>query len=68
MNNVTGGIAKKIASQPSYIKAGIDAYRVALNDRKDWHSAVIAAIEAAIHQLPNQGTETAKLPNETPPK
>lgn len=44
----SGVIAKKIALQPPHIQVGIEAYRRALGRREDWHSAVIAAIEASI--------------------
>lgn len=44
----TGGIMRKIEKAPDYVRVGLDAYRAALNDRKDWHAAVWAAIDAAV--------------------
>lgn len=43
-------IAKRVAAQPAHYQAGIHAYRVALDERKDWHAAVSAAIEAALER------------------
>ena len=39
-----------VAAQPAHYQAGIHAYRVALDERKDWHAAVSAAIEAALER------------------
>ena len=62
--NTTGGITKKMASKPPYIQAGVAAYRAALSERKDWHAAVVAAIETAISQLPDNRMETDNQEND----
>lgn len=46
--NPTTTIGRFIADQSPPVRAGIDAYRRAINARKDWHRAVAAACEAAI--------------------
>ena len=51
MNPLSTAIAKRVAAQPAHYQAGIHAYRVALDERKDWHAAVSAAIEAAFAHL-----------------
>jgi hypothetical protein len=50
MNPLSTAIAAKVAAQPAHYQAGIHAYRVALDERKDWHAAVTAAIEAALER------------------
>ena len=50
MNPLSTAIAKRVAAQPAHYQAGIHAYRVALDQRKDWHAAVSAAIEAALER------------------
>ena len=52
---VTGGISRKVAHAPRHVRAGLDAYRAALNRREDWHGAVWAAIEAAIEAKERDG-------------
>lgn len=48
MRELTGAMARKVASYPAHVQAGIAAYRAALLRREDWHAAVAAAVEAAL--------------------
>jgi hypothetical protein len=42
----SGAIQKFIDAQPPNVRAGLQAYQRAIRQRKDWHRAVVAAIEA----------------------
>lgn len=43
----TSALSKFIEGQPLHVQAGLNAYRVAIRERGDWHRAVVAAIEAS---------------------